>query len=537
MTFIARPLRVCWCVGMGRARWAAVAAATACLLGAAPAHAQTTIDAPDMEIDVGAAGELGADFNTDGAGQVLPFDSAGLQIDVGGTATGIGEFTAGTQGAVTGTGTGTDPYTVTTTFSATGLQVTEKVTHANGDPSIGIELTLQNPSTTDSVTVRPIEWGEVAGGGFAEGTGAVSGAPPHRYVTGRFPTTASVSGLREITPWAHYEEADDADLTQQLTDPAANLNDSVAAAPHDPAVAAQFPDQTLAPGASTTLAIAWSFVPGAAHIDLQPGDGAGPLDQPACFTATVTDVYGTPVTTPIEFSAGDPHPDLDTTTDAAGHAAYCANAAEPGEELFVDASVPDALLDAFSTWTFAGGGDGANGGGAPPTPVAGSRLTARRVTGKVRLRHGTRYTTLTGSKSIKVGSTLDARHGTVELTALVGRHRQTARFGAGIFRIHQASASAPVALALAGAPFGPACKTRSHKVVRRLRATADRGRWQTVGRRSVTGVAKAASWITQDRCDGTLTVVRAGTVTVRGAHGRTFTVRAGHRRLIRARSG
>ena len=535
MTFIARPRRVCWCVRMGRARWAAVAAATACLLGAAPAHAQTTIEAPDMEIDVGAAGDLDANFNTDGFGQVLPFDSAGLQIDVGGTATGIGDFTAGTQGAVTGTGTATDPYTVVTTFSATGLQISEKVTHANGDPSIGIELTLQNPSTTDSVTVRPIEWGEVAGGGFAEGTGAVSGDPPHRYVTGQFPSTASVSGLQEITPWARYEEADDADLTQQLTDPAANLTNSVAAAPHDPAVAAQFPDQTLGPGASTTLAIAWRFVPGAAHVDLQPGDGSGPLDQPACFTATVTNVYGAPVMAPIDFTAGDPHPDLDTTTDPAGQAAYCASAAEPGEELFVDASVPDALLDAFSTWTFAGGGDDVNGGGAPPKPVAGSRLTARVVAGKVRLRHGTRYTTLTRPQAVKVGSTLDARHGTVELTALVGKHKQTARFGAGIFRIHQASARAPVALALAGAPFGPACRPGSHKVVRRLRATAERGRWQTVGRRSVAGVTKAAGWVTQDRCDGTLTVVRTGTATVRRAHGHATTVRAGHRRLVRAK--
>jgi hypothetical protein len=153
------------------------------------------------------------------------------------------------------------------------------------------------------------------------------------------------------------------------------------------------------------------------------------------------------------------------------------------------------------------------------------------VAGKVRLRHGTRYTTLTGPQSIKVGSTLDARHGTVELTARVGTHKQTARFGAGIFRVRQQSAGAPVAIALAGASFRP-CQPRSHKIVRRLRATTDRGRWQVVARQSVAGVAKAAGWVTQDRCDGTLTVVRAGTVTVRGAHGHTFTVRAGHRRLV-----
>jgi hypothetical protein len=517
----------------------------ACLLLAAPAHAQTSIDGADMEIDVGDAGDLDASFNTDGFGQLLPFGSAGLQIDVAGHVNDIGELVPDAAHPQTQSGSGafTDPYRVETQFFATDasktnlLHVTQDLSHANGDPHIVLHTVVQNISgiTQD---VRAIEWGEVAGGGFASGAGTFSDAAP-RYIAGVFPTTASISGLEELTHWDHYQEADDADLGKQLSDPATGLNDTFSLATQDsPAVGAEWDNHALAAGDSLTFDVTWRFVPGAAHIDLEPGDGSGPLGQLACFTATVTDVYGRPVVTPIDFSAGDPHPDLDTSTDAGGHAAYCVSAAEPGEELFVDASVSDALLDAFSTWTFAGGPDDTTTGtGAPSEPVAGSRLTARVVAGKVRLRHGTRYTTLTGSQSIKVGSTLDARHGTVELTALVGTHEQTARFGAGFFRVRQATASAPVAVTLAGAAFGPACRPGSHKVVRRLRATADRGRWQTVGRRSVAGVTKAASWVTQDRCDGTLTVVRTGTAGVRGAHGHTFTVRAGHRRLVRARSG
>jgi hypothetical protein len=154
------------------------------------------------------------------------------------------------------------------------------------------------------------------------------------------------------------------------------------------------------------------------------------------------------------------------------------------------------------------------------------------VAGKVRLRNGRRYTTLAGTTSIKVGSTLDARHGTVELTALVHGHTQTGRFGAGIFRVHQASASAPIALALAGNAFGPSCRAGSHKVVRRLRASTARGSWQTVARRSAGSVTKPATWITEDRCDGTLTIVRKGVATLRGAHGHAHAVRAGHRRLV-----
>lgn len=527
---------------MVRARWAAVAAAMACLILAAPAHAQTTIDAPDMEIDVGDAGDLGATFNTDGFGEVVP-DGAGLQVDIGTTAIGPGDFTPDPAHPpdVTGTGTAADPYTVETKFQATvgtadALDVTEDVTHVNGDPRVRVHLAFTNPAAS-SVTVRAIEWGEVAGGGFAEGTGALAAGPP-RYLAGVFPTTGSVSGLEEVTPWAHYEEADDGDLTTQLGDASAGLNDTVvSAAPHDTGVAAQFPDMTLAPGASQSVDVAWRFVPGAAHLDLEPSEGSGPPTQPACFTATVTDVYGAPLAgIPVDFSAGDPHPDATTPTDAAGRAAYCLTAADPGEEVFLDAEVSDALLDGFSDWTFTGGPGGGTttttGSGSTPAPVAGSRLTARVVSGKVRLRHGKRYTTLHGTTSIHVGATLDARHGTVELSALVSGHKQTGRFGAGIFRVRQASASAPVALALTGPAFGPSCKPGSHKIVRRLRASTARGRWQTVARESTAGVAKAASWITQDRCDGTLTVVRRGAATVRGAHGRAHVVRAGHRRLV-----
>ena len=42
----------------------------------------------------------------------------------------------------------------------------------------------------------------------------------------------------------------------------------------------------------------------------------------------------------------------------------------------------------------------------------------------------------------------------------------------------------------------------------------------------------SASWTTQDRCDGTLTKVQTGTVTVRGRH-RTVAVHAHHRMPVK----
>src|SRR3954469_1024933 len=177
---------------MGRARSAAMAAATACLLLAAPAHAQTTIDSPDMEIDVGGAGDLDASFNTDGFGQVLAFGSAGLQIDVGAK---VAELTS--DPTTPQTQSGPVPYKVETPFFATVdqakvLRVTQDVSHGDGDPHIVVHTVVQNVSNATQ-TVRAIEFGEVAGGGFAPGTGALSAGPP-RYLAGVFPTTASVSG-------------------------------------------------------------------------------------------------------------------------------------------------------------------------------------------------------------------------------------------------------------------------------------------------------------------------------------------------------
>jgi hypothetical protein len=64
-----------------------------------------------------------------------------------------------------------------------------------------------------------------------------------------------------------------------------------------------------------------------------------------------------------------------------------------------------------------------------------------------------------------------------------------------------------------------------------LKAVA-RGHWDVTGRTSV--ATGSASWTTQDRCDGTLTAVQTGTVSVRDPRRhKTVAVRAGHRALVK----
>jgi hypothetical protein len=75
---------------------------------------------------------------------------------------------------------------------------------------------------------------------------------------------------------------------------------------------------------------------------------------------------------------------------------------------------------------------------------------------------------------------------------------------------------------------------RSRRRIRRLRANA-RGRFRTRGRYSAATV-RGTKWDTIDRCDGTLTTVSRGVVTVRDfRRHRTVRVRAGKRYLARAR--
>jgi hypothetical protein len=206
-------------------------------------------------------------------------------------------------------------------------------------------------------------------------------------------------------------------------------------------------------------------------------------------------------------------------------------AAEPDEELFVEADVTDALLSAFSTWTFTGpSSDGGGSDTTAPPPVGGRTVQAKLLKGKVRVRHGTGWTTLTATRTLKVGTTVDARRGTVQLTAVVAGHKRRGAFGGAIFRVTQATPKAPADVVLTGHAFA-ACKAGSTRVIRRLKAVA-RGHWEVVGHVSV--ATGSASWTTQDRCDGTLTAVQTGTVTVRDPRRhKTVAVHARHRALVK----
>ena len=207
--------------------------------------------------------------------------------------------------------------------------------------------------------------------------------------------------------------------------------------------------------------------------------------------------------------------------------------------------VPDAS-DACPT-TFAQTPDGCP---APlPLPKVGEMVVAAVVSGQVTIElPGTgRFVPLSEVSEIPVGSVIDARHGTVRLTSArdsAGR-TQSGDFSAGIFQVRQSrkrSARGLTDLVLRGGSFNRCGRARgkragaalSRRAIRRLRASAQ-GRFRTSGRNS-SATVRGTRWETIDRCDGTLTKVRRGSVVVRDFRKKkNIVLKSGKSYLARAR--
>ena len=184
-----------------------------------------------------------------------------------------------------------------------------------------------------------------------------------------------------------------------------------------------------------------------------------------------------------------------------------------------------------------------------PAPVLGETVVVAPGQGTVLVRRpGTRrFRKLTGAATLPTGTVVDARRGRIRLTTALDEagDYQTGRFWGARFEIRQGhKAQGMTSLTLRGGNFGrcPARASRAplatasgvarenpttRRVVRRLWARDRGGRFRTYGNNSV-ATARGTAWVTQDRCDGTVTRVREGAVAVKDRRtGRTVVVRAG----------
>jgi hypothetical protein len=205
------------------------------------------------------------------------------------------------------------------------------------------------------------------------------------------------------------------------------------------------------------------------------------------------------------------------------------------------APVPPAPIPQAPTQTSAGSATV-----APPVLGESVNVSVRTGTVKVKLPGAAGYTELTDLSSLPVGSILDTREGAITLrSALPDGSTQAGIFHGGLFEIRQPQgAGGLIELVLRGALTGcpshagaratAVSKKRKRKPPRRLWGSDSKGKFRTRGGNSVATV-RGTAWYVEDRCDGTLTRVSKGSVSVfdRGRH-RTVLVRAGHSYLARS---
>ena len=192
--------------------------------------------------------------------------------------------------------------------------------------------------------------------------------------------------------------------------------------------------------------------------------------------------------------------------------------------------------------------------GIPP-PVLGRTVVISPGSGTVLVRRpaSPRFRVLDDPARLPVGSIIDAREGRAQLVTSVGEDGrvQAGRFWGSKFEVRQRRRGRGMTtLALRGSNFG-VCRRRAHGAhgsgvqangsyirregIRRLWGSDSGGRFRTYGRHSQATV-RGTRWLTEDRCDGTLTRVTAGAVAVRDRiRRRTVIVRAGRSYLVRSR--
>jgi hypothetical protein len=164
------------------------------------------------------------------------------------------------------------------------------------------------------------------------------------------------------------------------------------------------------------------------------------------------------------------------------------------------------------------------------------------VSGKVLVRRpGTnRYVTLTQGEQIPVGTTVDTREGRITITAAQGKGKTaSADFFDGLFKLTQTKGSKPVTtLSLTerlSCPKGRASAAAKKTKTRKLWGDGS-GAFRTRGQFS-SATVRGTKWVVIDRCDGTLTRVARGVVTVRDfVKGKTVIVRAGKQYLARKKT-
>jgi hypothetical protein len=556
-------------------------------LGAAPARATDfTIPGNPLTIYANDSGQMQVAFAGSTTGEFFPPSlapaNAGLNIAVTQAQQappltvygfeGSGTFDPGIPApTLTGDGSANSPYTLTVNLDAGGnIHIQKVLTYVNGTTDVGVSYTLR--AFDNNVVGRLFEAADLYVSGDDRGTGFFDAGPP-RQVGGINQGVGSSGRLVEATPWQHYQESNYGEVfsvIRKSTDTGApNFTDTVDPTLLDNGVGVQWNIGTVDSSNPVTFRTTWRF----RHFT--------PL---ALSLASATKAEGQIATVNVAARNSDGNPDPGRTIR------YTISGVNPG----LGSVMTGADGNAAIRWTGAFQGTDTltaftdiNNNGAPdageptqtvsvtftppPPPVPGKSVVVKVVSGTVLVKYPPAYVPratapakgfvpFIGAANLPVGTQLDTSKGRVALTSASdtgGVKTQTSAFYEGIFQVKQAlpkkkpkkpaalttdlvmkgqlprSGCAPLKGASAASVSAKKKKKGPHSVLGKLWGSG-KGKFRTSGKYS-SATVRGTIWLVEDRCDGTLTKVRRGVVSVRDIRRKkTVKVKAGHSYLARA---
>jgi hypothetical protein len=584
-------------LGERRGRWvvAAVACAAAMAWAAAPARAATsTIDGTPLNIFVDDAGRLQVAFDGSGTGEFAPSAlapaNAGVNVATGPANSptipfvvygfaGSTPFTGGGTPTLTGDGSAANPWVLTAVFLGTSqngpdVLVTETVSYINGSTDVTVGYRLDSVQTNDGVPFRArvYEAANLTVAGNDAGLGVFDPGPP-RQVGGVNPDLGGTVRLIEGTSWDRFQESPSDQIfavVANIDQTATGFNNSVNPALAENGVGVQHDFPSIDDGLPGSFTVTWRFkrfTP--LQLTLQAATRA--TGQTATVTVAARNGDGNPDPgRSVRYAIAGANPGSGAvTTGADGNASITWAGANVGTDTLTaftdvngnavrDAGEPQQTVDVV--WT------------APPPPVPGKSVVVKVVSGTVFVKYPPGYipraapapppgfVPFKGAANLPVGTQVDTRAGRIALTSAAdtaGVKTQTSDFYKGIFQVKQSvpkkkpkkpaalitdlvmkgqiarSQCAPLKGARSAAVDAKKKKKGPKSVLGKLWGSG-KGKFRTDGKYS-SATVRGTIWLVEDRCDGTLTQVKRGVVSVRDIkRKKTVKVKAGHSYLASA---
>ena len=438
--------------------------------------------------------------------------------------------------AITGTGTEADPFRMVLNFRTddNALDIRQEIAYVNGRNEFKAALDVSNISGAP-LQMRASMGADLTGGGNDQGSGLFEAGPP-RFIGGFNPQVGSVAGLVEVTSWTHFEEGQYSDVLFRADgDPReTRLNDTFDEKVVDNGAAVQWDqyagDNGFPAGVSAHFEVVWRFT---RTYSLTPERQSLNTGDTAAFQVGLTNTGGQPRSELVRWTVtGANTGSGEVRTDANGKGSFEYIGANPGfdrVEAYVDSngnSVRDEgepQREASVEWT------------GPDAPQFATEVNARPAGGRVlvKLPRGAavkgkwaqaaqaRFVPLTEAKQLPVGTEMDTKRGTVNLTSSKGPTGgvQTSQFYSGRFIVQQPARERGMTEVRMSEPMKCTRSSRRGKVVasavrtRRLWGRG-KGRFRTRGRNS-SATVRGTTWLQKDTCTTTTTIVREGVVIVK----------------------